>query len=252
MTNSLRKDSHITQSLLHSQMQYNLARGASKNKRREYLDAPVNNNIGISVRKPAEMNFSGLSSANKPVSNFYTNKILKKFLCMAADSQPLFNATFSILLTCILRPASIMALPSNKKNNDDKKYAAAHSIASGVMAYLISQVIFSPIADSMKKIGDCPEKFLTSKNLAYLKDKKNFAIATKYVNMLTEAALAPPKAIVTVALIPPILKYVFGWEKKKNKDKTESPVTVDYSLLKLPNSKNSQAFNALRNTGGAK
>ena len=28
--------------------------------------------------------------------------------------------------------------------------------------------------------------------------------------------MAVPKAFITIALIPPILKYIFGWEKKKH------------------------------------
>lgn len=156
---------------------------------------------------------------NKGKKNFLiTNKGVKGFLDLAADSEPLFNATFSIALTCILRPASIMTLPSNKKNNDDKKYAAAHSIAAGVISYFMALIIFNPVADAMKKIAKDPGQFIKGSSL--LGDKKAIDAAGTYIKMLPETILAIPRAVVTIALIPPILKYVFGWEKKKTQQQT--------------------------------
>lgn len=210
MINSLSKDSHITQSC-------RLQKSTNSSERRVYNSmsntAPANNS-SIIVKKPAEITFSGLSSSKKPF-NIYTNGALKHFLRMADEQQPLFNATFSLLLTCLLRPASIMALPSDKKNYDDKKYAATQSIASGIISYIFSQIIFSPIADGMKKILKNPEDFLKESNLLRKSKEAREAGAT-LVKMVPEAILAAPRAAVTVALIPVVLKYIFGWEKKNN------------------------------------
>ena len=147
----------------------------------------------------------------------YKDERLKEFFRMADDSQAVFGATFALILTGLFRPAAIMALPSDKKNKDDKKYAAAHSVASGIIGYIASLIISAPIADAMKKLEENPKKFLKKETLKYLRSKKAAKAAQKYVNFLHEAVLAPPRAMITVALIPPILKYVFGWEKQKEK-----------------------------------
>lgn len=348
MINSLIQDSHITQTLCHSQKQHNQDRTASrcaqverskvKNERRDYFCATVNNNQGIIATKPAKISFSGLSNAklaneacietiikqarnylsektshkkvmtlinnsvehvmstktttDSNTSNFaeankqqiksiidkakeflteenkkepltseqmtketkntikfavetyptlqksksiFKNESFKKFLKKAESSQAVFGALFAISLTCVFRPAAIMALPGDKKHKDDKKYAAAHSIASGIIGYLFSLAIFSPISDAMKKIEKNPKEFASKKNpngLKYLENGKILNNAKTWVNMLPETILAAPRAVVTVALIPPILKYVFGWEKKKSNSKEEiSPILQNYALL---------------------
>lgn len=339
MTNSLSKDSHITHQLCYSQIPYSggyAGKKASQNKRKEYSSATVNNNIGISVNKPAEINFCGLSSVklansktlkelfadakaylgnsanpssvkklvsstvkaiikpkdtiaeetskflnsssvkvnefikdaenlikednkknplkqdifdaektrtissaidgldiiqNQQLKGIHKNDLVKKFFKLAAESEPLFNATFSILLTCILRPSAIMALPSDKKNIDDKKYAAAQSIASGVIAYLIALAVFKPIAKGMKKIADDPAQYLKSAS-KLLGDKKAMDAAGTFVKMLPETILAAPRAIVTIALVPPVLKYVFGWEKKKQGDRSANTQKISHGGVK--------------------
>lgn len=151
-------------------------------------------------------------------SRIYTNKTINRFLIMANDSQAVFSALFALILTGIFRPAAIMALPGEKKNKDDKKYAAAQSVSSGIIGYAISLLISSPLAKAMKKLEDEPDKYLKgekAKELEYLTHTKALEASKKMVNLLHEAILAPPRAIITIALIPPILKYVFGWEKKK-------------------------------------
>lgn len=352
MINSLFKDSHIAQPLRHSNFS-NSGRSQQKSKltngEREYSSAISNNNQGIIANKPAEVHFSGLSSAkliheecfeklitktrelvgagkenhkkvvehisniieklttkNEPSDEYekhlstvieqtkellkeehprifedgkeieklkkdanetikeaanlypekerhgwiYKNEGVKKFLKMANNSQAVFSAVFALGLTCVLRPASIMALPGDKKNADDKKYAAAHSISSGVIAYLISLAIFSPVADALKKIEKHPKYFLKDKikegsthgynnaqKLEYLKDSKMFKSVRTYINMVPETILAAPRAVVTIALIPPILKYVFGYQKKSKNNNIQSPLNNE-ALLNFKSNSN--------------
>lgn len=352
MINSLFKDSHIAQPLRHSNFSSS-GRSQQKstytNEAREYSSAISNNNQGIIANKPAEIYFSGLSSAklvqeecfeklitktreivgagkenhnsvvehiikiveklsgkNEPADEYetqlkavlkkakelvteehprvfdggketeklekdaketikeaaqlypekdrhgwiYKNNGVKSFLKMANNSQAVFSAVFALGLTCILRPASIMALPGDKKNADDKKYAAAHSISSGVIAYLISLAIFSPIAKALQKIEKHPNFFLGDKvkkghpniyknfkKLEYLKDGEMFKSVTTYVNMIPETILAAPRAVVTIALIPPILKYVFGYQKKSKNNNIQSPLNNE-ALLNFKSNSN--------------
>lgn len=231
MINSLSKDSHITHPLLPAAIR----KGSGVCLKKKENGIPVNNS-NIIMRKPAEISFGGFSG-------LYTSKAFKNFLEMATDNQPVFSAVFALLLTCILRPASIMSLPG-KKNKDDKKYAAAHSIASGVMGYLVSLAIFSPLAAATKKIGKNPQKYIGD-GAKYLGEKssrgfqgtKEFKMASSMMKMGTEAIIAAPRAIVTVALIPLVLKYVFGWEKNPS-SKEKAPVSQNYALINFQSKKN--------------
>lgn len=261
MINSLRKDSHITQAFRFSRMPLDSGRsvnastgmGESERGKREYSNVPAKNSIGISVNKPAEISFSGLSSANDSVSKIYTSKWVKKFLEKAADSQAVFGAIFALGITCFLRPAAIIVTPS-KKNKDDQKYAAAHSIASGIIAYFFTYIICEPISRAVKKISKEPTAFIKNRESYLVKDGKALKTAGTYLNMLPEAVIiAAPRAALTIALIPIILKYVFGMEKKKDGDvKKEQPILQNYAVMNFNNSQLSHddVFQGLK--GGAK
>lgn len=182
----------------------------------------------------------------------------------AADKNLIFAAGFALILTCILRPASIMVLPS-KKNKDDQKYAAAQSIASGVIGFAISTLLFSPfqnVSTNLKnKLNkeESADKLLKGISRYYKKDKKGIdkvnlnraKTAATILERLPDIVFAAPKGILTVALIPPILKYVFGWEKKKNSQQELKQPPIYYGTMnfKRANSNNNifQNFN-----GGAK
>jgi hypothetical protein len=79
--------------------------------------------------------------------------------------------------------------------------------------------------DKLSKIKDLSKKQkeeeLEKIIVNRLKGSKNFTLTKKFMNMFPETILAAPRAILTIALIPPILKYVFGWEKKKPNNDTQ-------------------------------
>lgn len=185
-------------------------------------------NNGITTNKTAEVNFCGL--AGSKVEKLYTNPKLHKVLEFAANKQLVFDAAFALLLTCALRPASIMVLPS-KKNQDDQKYAAAHSIASGVIGFAISNIVFTPISNAISKIKNKPTDYITDNALLSLDKGKTILnkTAKTYLDRIPDIVGSVPKGILTIALIPPILKYVFGWEKKKPEIKNAQPTQTEPS-----------------------
>lgn len=203
----------------------------------ESVSTSAQNNSEKIMKTPAEVNFGGRSPSK--VSKFYTSDAVKKVLEFAERKQLIFDAAFALLLTCILRPASIMVLPS-KKNQDDQKYAAAHSVASGIIGFAISNILFTPISNGIKKLIDSiktnPEKFITDRESYLFKDNKKCLMTAKtYLDRLPDVVCSIPKGILTVALIPPILKYVFGMEKKKGTDNKLSPVTNFKSAIDAKN-----------------
>lgn len=272
MINSLLKDSHITQRFCYSQnLPYSQGNRESKSHRREYCSASVNNSIGINASKPAEISFRGLNAGKeiekgvekikveKPLPEFIQKFIngerveklcksekFKNMLEWADTYQVPFGAAFGLVLTGLFRPAAIMALPSEKKNIDDKKYAAAQSIASGVIGLAIASIIGNPFSDATEKVLANPDKYL-SKNKDYFKVNSSESKTMKnYLKQIPDLIPAAPKAIITIAIIPPILKYVFGLEKGKKAVKTENVTnfsSLNFKSASLPQKKVFQNFN---------
>lgn len=170
---------------------------------------------------------------------FYNSKKVQKFLEFATDQKTVFGAFFALVLTCTLRPLAIMATPADKKNADDKKYASAHSISSGMIGFLISLGFLSPIAIAANKFMD-KDKYnknfeIIKKDSYLLKDTAIRSAAKSYFSMLPDTIISPIKASITIALLPIILKKVFGLEKKKHDAKTQTKsetTTTNASTIK--------------------
>ncbi|MBO6257675.1 hypothetical protein J6N69_06530 [bacterium] len=92
------------------------------------------------------------------VQAIYNSKLLKKGLEFAADNGALFVATTSLALSTVARPVAIMATPKADKEN--KKYAAAKSLASSAVGYIMMLCASLPLANSIKKINENPQKYL--------------------------------------------------------------------------------------------
>ncbi len=146
------------------------------------------------------------------------------------------SALIALVLAGVMRPATILSLPG-KEDKEDKIYAAGHAIASGIIGFAVSTAITSPFDESIKKVFE--KKFRRTKfkavddkiaELTKQKDACTISQAAKQelkdlvkrrnalntlVKNIPDWVIGVPRAILTIALIPPILKYVFGVEKKK-------------------------------------
>lgn len=206
-----------------------------------------------------------LVKTTENAGKIYTSKVIKNLLSKAANNQMMFSALFALGLTCFLRPATIMATPGQKKNLDDKKFASAHSIASGVIGYVMSIAVSKPISDGIKRISEAPKEYFKKtdkdgKLVAYylsesleskkFKRSKMFDKARTIINMGHETVIAPFKAIITIALIPPILKYVFGLEKKPHSKTEPTSITQNYAAINFKSNQHPKAFQSFM--GGTK
>lgn len=150
------------------------------------------------------------------------------------------SALIALVLAGIMRPATIMALPG-KKDKEDKIYASGHAISSGIIGFVVSTAITSPFDESITKLFNENSKFARGKfkaineKIAELNIKKEAGTITQeakqelksltkkrdtlntLIKNIPEWIIGVPRAMLTIALIPPILKYVFGLEKKKKK-----------------------------------
>lgn len=159
------------------------------------------------------------------VQAIYNSKILKKGLEFAADNSALFVATTSLVLSTAARPLAILSTPKTDKEN--KKYAAAKSLASSAVGYLVMLAAATPLAKSIKKIDKNPSKYLKSETIKTLQageqtllKSKKYGFATQLFKLGLGFLIAVPKSILTCALIPPFMEKIF---KKDNSARSKEP-----------------------------
>jgi len=109
-------------------------------------------------------------AGKKPLTameKFYQSEGLKKFLTsekfgkildLSVKNPVILTSVYSLFLCTLLRPATIMALPG--KNVDDKKYASAHSIASGIIGLAVTAAILTPVGHRVKRVFKNPQRYL--------------------------------------------------------------------------------------------
>ena len=175
---------------------------------------------------------SAASNIQKTVKDNLFDKILK--LC---DKHTVIAQNLVALVLAVgFRPLAIMALPGKKdEDKGDKIYASGHAIASGLIGFAFSTVVMYPLgqaADKAKKMlrqaktpdaKDLPKDVVNAmkkafkvSDLAELEHSKAFKNVTKILDMAPDVFIfGVAKAILTIKLIKPILKYVFGLEKKQ-------------------------------------
>lgn len=160
---------------------------------------------------------------NSIAQKIYKSQTIKKGLEFAADNSALFIAGTSLALSAVVRPLSILAAPQADKEN--KKLACAKSVSSAAVGYLLMLGVSSPIARGVKRIDKNPEKYLKQKTRNLLKengqklqDSKAYQLATQTFKLGLGFLIACPKAIMTSALIPPIMKNLFNNKKQSPQD----------------------------------
>lgn len=234
--------------------------------------------------------FTGKSEAAATViKKGFFDKLLasekfNKFLRYTEEHNVSTSALIALVLAGILRPIVTMALPG-KKDKEDKIYASGHAMASGIMGFLVSTAVTSPLDGAITKCIEASEKAvytnklkegetLESVNKMASKVFKDMFQKIKDIDDLAEKAakidlkqakalrakqeamktlvknipdwiIAVPRACLTIALIPPILKYVFGIEKKKKQKNVEQVVEqkVETPQMNFIDKPTFQAFN---------
>lgn len=207
--------------------------------------------------------YCGSFTGKSETATTFLDKILKsnwfgKFTKYSSDHNISTSALVALILAGIMRPATIMALPG-KKDKDDKTYAAGHAMASGIIGFVFSTILTSPFDESIKKVFDENGKFAGPKlkkindqikKLEKQKESKSISEAAqkelKSLIRIEEAKrtllknipdwfIAVPRAMLTIALIPPILKYVFGLEKKKSENKSKEQQSAQQGVAQQQN-----------------
>lgn len=162
-----------------------------------------------------------IQKINNPNFNrLWNNKILLKSLEKISEHGTSFSAGISLAMALAVRPLAIMSTPNVEKEN--KQYACANSIASGLMKFAIVEAVALPVENAVKKIDKNPEKYLkpfTVKNLAHssgkLAESKSYKLAAQILKLGTGFITAVPKSMLTIALIPIIMDKLFNFKPQK-------------------------------------
>lgn len=146
------------------------------------------------------------------------NKVFQKAMTVMNQNQLLADAGIALLYTCCLRPLSIAALPTKDNNEKEKnKYQIGHSISTGIIGFATAFVLQTPIKHAIDKVTTA----VTSKNAQKYISKEAEALFRKEniekIRMVMERShqpiTLPLKALLTIFLVPKILK-LFGLTKK--------------------------------------
>ncbi len=184
---------------------------------------------GASKSKAAAKVFNNLG--NKFGDKIFRAEKFQKLLNVFEEKTVVAQALVALVVAGVFRPATNMAM-AGKKDREDSMYAAAHAISSAVIGFVVSSIVMAPFDAAFKKIKANPKEYLSGlENLFGVKEigRRKLEKSTPYKKISKMAQMIPdsivlgiPKAMLTIALIPPILKYVFGWEKKANKQDVQN------------------------------
>ena len=190
----------------------------------------------------AAINFSGIPE------RIFNSKAFNSILRFFEDQTALAQNGVALIVAGVLRPATNIGMAS-KDDREDCIHAATHSISSAGVGFGTTCLVMKPFTDALKEFKNNPAKYLDAKMASVygieelgarkVQTSKFFKNTCKIVEMAPEIAIGIPKAILTIALIPPILKYCFGIEKKsKNEHKMEladvKSTQQDSNKAKLP------------------
>lgn len=163
---------------------------------------------------------------------------LKKGLELAANNGGKFMAGTQLLFATAVRPLSIATTP--KTDRENKKLACAKSFASSFVNYLLVLAVSNPIAKNVKKIDKSPETYLKPETINAMKEgmkplaeSKSYQFATQMFKLGSNAMSAVPRAIVTCALIPPIMTGIQLLNEKFRKK--NEPVQNQKITASVPN-----------------
>lgn len=218
------------------------------------------NNRGYNVAFNGSLPVKSEAAVNAMVSG--KMRLLNWLLDFVKEHNVAGSALMSLFLAGALRPATIMALPGEKDKEDKIYasghsmasgligFAVSTALTTpwdgGVKKVMENYKEHYDVVINNLKNGESKEPPKLKYNFSILKNKYEKLVelekeaatsgsklakkaCKQYIDTLalemkniTDWAIAIPRSMLTIALIPPILKYVFGLEKKKSGQKTEA------------------------------
>ena len=172
------------------------------------------------------------------------NRYLLSGLKKISEHGTSFVAVTSFVMSSGIRTFSILNTPGVEKEN--KHYAAANSIGSGLVKFGIVEAVALPLENIIKKIDKNPEKYLKETAVkSYMNGAKQFCesrsyrFVTQIIKQSAGLVTAIPKSLLTVLLIPLIKDGFFPQQQKIRfkKDKIDSVSADRQPASKHPSSR---------------
>ncbi len=215
----------------------------------------INSGSFTSTSEAAALSFKGAGFNKILGSDKFAN-----FLEYTHAHNQTANALVALVTAGMIRPTLTMAIPG-MKDKKDKIYSAAQAVSTGFLGFGVTMALTRPLDDALKKVQDNPKKY-NCDFLANLNDKiKNLETAAKnatgkelkdlqkqkktldlLAKNIPEWAICVPRAMLTIALIPLILKYVFGLTKTPKNKPTEEVKTENNNFDNLKAGKDLNNF----------
>ena len=166
------------------------------------------------------MQVNSLSPNNPNFTGALNNKFLLKGLEKISEHGMTVGAGTSLIMSLGVRPLAIQATPDVEKEN--KQYAIANSICSGVIKFGMVEALALPIENAVKKIDQNPRKYLKNSPKAFV-NSRSYELGTQIMKLGTGLVTAIPKSMLTIALIPVIMDKIFNIRPNDDKKKGTSP-----------------------------
>lgn len=175
------------------------------------------------------MQVKNISQSNTNFTGLWNNKLILKGLKNVSEHGTSFTAGTSLALSLGLRPYAIMSTPNVEKEN--KQYACANSICSGLVKFGIVESVAIPVENAVKKIDNNAWKYLkpeTINNLRVstkkLSESEGYMLSTQMIKLGTGFITAIPKSVLTIALIPIVMDKIFKLKPNQQlKQKADIP-----------------------------
>ena len=147
---------------------------------------------------------------NHIANNLLTNKAVLKGLEKISEHGTSFAAGASLIMSLGVRTFSIYNTPNVEKEN--KFYAMANSITSGIVKFGIVEAIALPIENAVSRIDKNSSKYLKETTLKnFSPETRSYKFITQIIKLSTGLLTAIPKSILTIALIPVVMNKVFRY-----------------------------------------
>lgn len=205
----------------------------------------INSGSFTSTSEAAALSFQGARFNKMLGSDRFAN-----FLEYSDAHNQTANALVALVTAGMVRPTLTMAIPG-MKDKKDKIYSAGQAVSSGFLGFGVTMALTKPLDDALKKVKDNPVKynctFLANMNTkikeleqaakgATGKELKNLQNQKKTLDLLVknipEWAICVPRAMLTIALIPLILKYVFGLTKTPKNKPEDTKLQAEFNNMK--------------------
>ena len=193
------------------------------------------------------------------LGNTFSDKIFRSqyfqsLLRIFEEKSSVASALVALVVAGGLRPVTNLAM-AGKDDREDSIYAASHAIASAAIGFLVSFIVMHPFDKAFKKIKEHPKDFLVGLKDVFgveigrrkLETSKSYKNLSKMAQMgIDTIFLGIPKAMLTIALIPVILKHVFHMEKGKKKNEVQNAQVQENSQYVKNIIKENPAFKTMK------